>query len=362
LLSTTRVTREKQGKQRGTDSAMRLVMRLPFPTPDQTNRNTSSQRAAVAAAVALMSVVGCSSAPDDAVDTAAQASSTSPIYDIVPQDVTAVWWIASFNPFAYVEPLCQALPDCKRPCDAAAAANILDPRAIDDRAECEIRKQVISGLLEGLAASANIGQDPQSLYSNAEWNDLKWRRDYRGYLKISNMTLRCQDGQTIPWDDGSYFNPVMEQSPGYTLLVESEWKSGYPRNLDVTNNGSCVDFHQVVSSRLGNALGERFGLWVGLGLNAPFIYADANVRVCCDGSVSVDIQRSIFPTMAVFNGGAPVTRVAQADLVGFMVSPGTPPPIPPFQGNGDGTFAPGGQGVSYVASAYVYDENQAVTP
>ncbi len=339
---------------------MAVVMELRLSSHDPSNRKIKTQRAAVAVVVALAGVVGCSSAPDDALGTAEQASSTSPIYDVVPQDVTAVWWIATFNPYSYIEPLCQALPDCKTVCDRAAAASIFDPTAFLDYKECDWRHSVIEGMLNGLAASANIGQDPQSLYSNDDWNDLTWRRDYRGYLKISNMTLRCQDGQTIPWDDGSYFHPVMEQSSGYTLLMPSEWRQGFPRNLDVTNNGSCVDFHQAVSSRVATA--ERAGLWATLGLNAPFVYADANVHVCCDGRVTVDIQRSVFPTMAVFNGGAPVTRVAQADLIGFMVSPGTPPPIPPFQGVGDGVTAPAGQGVSYNATADVYNEDQAVTP
>ncbi len=311
-------------------------------------------RRGIGVAAAITFAAGCSSTTDETTGTKAQAESTSKIYDIVPQDVTAVWWIAPFNPAAFVDPLCSALPECGNPCFRYK----LDGNLID-RIDCQWHKDAVGGMLGGLAYSANWGMDPQSLYDNREWTSLKDSHNYRGFLKISNMTIRCQDDRPRTWDDGSAFDPHLEQSSGYTLGMDSELAWGFPHNLSAEASGSCVEFKSEVSSRVGFA--ERNLLHATLGINAPFIYANATVKVCCDGAVTVNVDRTVFPTMAVFSGGKRMAKVDQADLVPFTVSPGVPPPSLPFDAPGDGVVAPAGQSISFTTQAVVIDEDEGVT-
>ncbi len=330
--------------------------------------NTLRRLVSLSGAVALSSVVlaACSSAPVDTTATAEQRSDSDP-YLVVPQDLEAALVLRQpgFNPLDYVDPLCDRLWKCHDPC---AVPDYEDPFGAA-AALCLTAKGQIAAMLVGLRVLAMNGDPPSSFADNAAWNDFVEAANEKGTVHISDMTIRCQGDQVIPFDDGAYTHAQGEYSLGWTkeagfsLPNGPEGKDGYNYALNVTVGASCVNYRLNEASRI--AWEDRAPLYATLGLNASFIYIESSVDVCCDQSVTINVGKGLFPSLYVWYGGQQVGMIPQNGLVDFMTSEGVPqrpsfyagPPDWPGQGD----LEPAGTSLQSVQRAFRVYENAPVT-
>ncbi|CAG8769730.1 21730_t:CDS:1, partial [Dentiscutata erythropus] len=82
-------------------------------------------------------------------------------------------------------------------------------------------------------------------------------------------------------------------------------------------------------------------------MDAPFIFTNINIKVCCDRQVSITIDCSIFPQTCLYIDGKMVGEREQTDLGKFIQSGGSQPDPSKLSKAGHGKIAYSGKSLTY---------------
>ncbi|CAG8528343.1 13131_t:CDS:2, partial [Dentiscutata heterogama] len=218
-----------------------------------------------------------------------------------------------------------------------------------------------------LVGTAN--DDPPDSFSNMNYyggDFASWvvKKEYRGYIHIPSFDVSCDaSGHLIKFDprDPDYLdqhNPTQHpdkvtddsRNPyGYTK-VWPFYQSADIYTKDLSYNGiryaknsdnTCFGIHDARSSRVASL--ERAYQHVLLGYDAPFIYGNIDMSVCCNRQVSVAFSCAVFPEARLYINGKKVGEQTQGSLGDFIVSGGKT-----NNKDGVGNFAPPGSGINWI--------------
>ncbi|CAG8765441.1 52_t:CDS:2, partial [Cetraspora pellucida] len=209
-----------------------------------------------------------------------------------------------------------------------------------------------------LKDSAN--NDPPTSFSNMNsiGGDFdKWARskEYRGYIHIPSFNVKCDaSGNLVTANprDPDYRNKEnptkspdqvddAERNPyGYTKIP---WyaRSKCPNEYEPAD----VYTEDLTTSRLSNC--SRYAQQELTGTDAPFIFTNINMKVCCNRQVSITIDRSVFPQTRLYIDGKMVGEQEQTDLGQFISSGGRQPDPSKLSKVGHGKIARSGKSLTY---------------
>ncbi|MEW5848264.1 MAG: hypothetical protein AB2A00_05590 [Myxococcota bacterium] len=282
--------------------------------------------------------------------TSSASSDEKPTHEIRAQDIKVVAHIRSYDPRVLYNELRSLQPN---------------PWAGEPW-----RWPAIMAAVTGMSLSTN--PEPPARFSDEKsWRDYVAGKDYRGALHLGSFTAQCRAGQVVPRaghaDDGSYASYTSVSSDhdlGYTrylvagpvrlfgdgeAIPESNFRQGTTGGL--TRGGQCLAVTERRAVRMSTlAQDSTFPLY---GIDAPYIWIVATNEICCDGTRTVTVNRSTFPTHRLYLDGELVDEREQADWGRFIVSGGE-------KGRRyDAAHAqrvPAGQGMQVVSRVVVQDE------
>jgi hypothetical protein len=181
------------------------------------------------------------------------------------------------------------------------------------------------------------------------WVQFQQSREYRGYIHLSPLRLACDpQGNAVAFsqtasDEYSYGFTKEPANFVFPFFFGDVWNATNFNGASISSDAISVTATDQRASRLDEA--DRQKALLLLGYDAPFIYATVTNRVSCSTTPptsSVAVQRSIFPTTALYINDSVLSEAVQKDLEGFVQSGGTDYHLP-----GTGNFAPQGTGLKY---------------
>ncbi|CAG8705691.1 11656_t:CDS:1 [Gigaspora margarita] len=209
----------------------------------------------------------------------------------------------------------------------------------------------------------------------------KWTRskEYRGYIHIPSFNVKCDaSGNLVTANprDPDYRNKEnptkspdqvddAERNPyGYTKIplyarikCTNEYEPADVYTEDLTfigfqskpksfnNRDTCLNILDFRTSRLSNC--SRYAQQELTGTDAPFIFTNVNMKVCCNRQVSITIDRSVFPQTRLYIDGKMVGEQEQTDLGQFILSGGRQPDPSKLSKVGHGKIARSGKSLTY---------------
>lgn len=207
-------------------------------------------------------------------------------------------------------------------------------------------------------ATANPLSPPDS-FTDSSWEEFKTSKEYRGYIHIPSFEFQVENGKIA-----NFTQPTSEFNYGYTRLPlpsglvfdEAEpYTAENFNNLNSTLNDTAdtLIVTQQLAQRIATAI--RIPGISMTGYDAAFIFLRLNQTIKADTSpITIDIERSIFPSVSVYLNNQLQAQQLQTNLAEFIISGGLAPqsspgnftPLPPGVGN----FGPSGSEIHLSVS------------
>ena len=213
-------------------------------------------------------------------------------------------------------------------------------------------------ICNNINAIANPLSPPDS-FTDSSWEEFKTSQEYRGYVRIPSFEFQVENGKIV-----NFTQPTSEFNYGYTRLPlpsglvfeEAEpYTAESIHNLSSTLNDTAdtLIVTQQLAQRIATA--RRIPGISLTGYDAPFVFLRLNQTIKADGSpITIDIERSIFPSVKVYLNNQLQAQQLQTNLAEFIISGGLAPqsspgnfiPLPPGVGN----FGPSGSDIHLSVS------------
>jgi hypothetical protein len=156
-------------------------------------------------------------------------------------------------------------------------------------------------------------------------------RQYRGYIHMPAYSVSCIGGSissispvpgNIPFSWSGGYTRV-QTGVGHDILAPSElygegseFNSDAPR-ITFTSNGSSAQVDFGEASRI--AWSERVGNYALTLLDAPFIWAQVDEQISCDGTFGLEVATDVVPSTDIYINGHEQTHDKQSsDLARFL--------------------------------------------